>query len=112
MIPDALTSASTAVPWILLVLMFLVFAVLLLVIWSIKRHRDPHIRFECDAPIGELVPTLAGLTHGAAIEGNAVELFEEREFFEALFEDIQAAQRSIHFETFLWKEGKLGSRLS
>lgn len=107
---DSLATASTAVPLVLLALFFCAFVVLLLVVWSIKRHRDPHIRIECDAPIGELIPTLAGLTHGAAIDGNAVELFEERAFFDALFDDIRAATRTIHFETFLWKEGKLGRR--
>jgi cardiolipin synthase A/B len=107
---DTMTSAPTAVLGILLALMSLVVVLLLLVIWSIKRHRDPHLHFACDAPIGDLIPTLAGLTHATAIDGNEVELYEERAFFEALFEEIQLATRTLHFETFLWKQGKLGVR--
>ena len=33
-------------------------------------------------------------------------------FFEALLEDIAAARGTIHFETFLWKEGALGRRMA
>ena len=32
-------------------------------------------------------------------------------FFDAMFEDIRKAKVSVHFETFLWKEGILGKRL-
>ena len=31
-------------------------------IWSIRRHRDPDLDIECDSPIEDLIPTLAGLT--------------------------------------------------
>jgi cardiolipin synthase len=33
-----------------------------IVIWSIRRHRDPKLRVDCGSPIDELVPSLAGLT--------------------------------------------------
>jgi cardiolipin synthase len=81
-------------------------------IWSIKRHRDPELTLDCDRRIDELLPSLSGLTHASMIEGNAVELLENTTFFDALFEVIAAAQRSLHFETFLWKEGRLGARLA
>ena len=81
------------------------------VIWSIKRHRDPSLRIESDAPLAELLPSLSGLTHGAALKGNAVEILENGAFFEVMFEEIGRATRSVHFETFLWKDGMLGRRL-
>jgi cardiolipin synthase A/B len=81
------------------------------VIWSIKRHRDPRLRIESDAPLAELLPSLSGLTHGAALKGNAVEILENGAFFEVMFEEIGRATRSVHFETFLWKDGVLGRRL-
>ncbi len=87
-------------------------AFFILLIWSIKRHRDPKLKVDCNAPIGDLVPSLAGLTLGTLVEGNSVEVLENREFFEALMDEIRAARRSVHFETFLWKEGKLGARLA
>jgi phosphatidylserine/phosphatidylglycerophosphate/cardiolipin synthase-like enzyme len=81
------------------------------VIWSIKRHRDPRLRIECDAPFAELLPSLSALTHGVALEGNAVEILENGAFFEVMFEEIGRATRSVHFETYLWKDGRLGRRL-
>jgi hypothetical protein len=47
----------------------------------------------------------------ASYVGNTVELFENGAFFEVMFEEIKAATRTVHFETFLWKEGVLGRRL-
>ncbi|MGK6311283.1 phospholipase D-like domain-containing protein [Variovorax sp. DT-64] len=97
--------------WILLALATLVI-VLGLVIWSIRRHRDPRLVVECDASIADLLPSLSGLTQGTVYEGNSVELLENGAFFDAMFEEIGRAEASVHFETFLWKEGKLGERLA
>jgi cardiolipin synthase A/B len=55
------------------------------VIWSIKRHRAPRLHIESDAPLAELLPSLSGLTHGAALKGNAVEILENGAFFEVMF---------------------------
>jgi cardiolipin synthase len=83
-----------------------------IVIWSIKRHRDPKLHIECSSPIDELIPSLAGLTLGTAVPGNAVEVLENGAFFDVLLEQIRSAQKSVHLETFLWKEGVLGQRLA
>ena len=92
----------------------LVCVVLLLsiVIWSIRRHRDPKLRIESDSPIDQLIPSLAGLTLGTAVAGNSVEVLENGAFFDVLLERIRAARKSVHFETFLWKEGVLGQRVA
>jgi cardiolipin synthase len=84
----------------------------ILLIWSIKRHRDPKLATDCDMPIEDLLPSLAGLTLGSVVEGNSVDVLEDRAFFDALIAEIGAARRSVHFETFLWKEGELGTRLA
>ena len=94
------------------VLLFALIAVLVLVIWSIKRHRDPDLEIECASTIDTLVPSLAGLTLGAALDGNRVEIFENGTYFDVLLEAIRGATRSVHFETYLWKEGELGARVS
>jgi cardiolipin synthase A/B len=103
---------STAVPIIAIVGICALFGVLLLVIWSIKRHRDPDLKIECDSPIEKLMPSLAGLTLGVPIDGNAVEIFENGVYFDALLEGIARARHSVHFETFLWKKGVLGQRVA
>jgi cardiolipin synthase len=82
------------------------------VIWSIKRHRNPKLRIDCDESIEDLIPSLAGLTLGAAMEGNSVDVLENGAFFDVLIEEIGAARRSVHFETFLWKDGALGQRVA
>ena len=38
-----------------------------IVIWSIRRHRDPRLHIECDSPIDQLIPSLAGLTLGTSL---------------------------------------------
>jgi len=97
----------------LILLVFLVVLVLMgIVIWSIKRHRSPKLKVDCDASIDDLVPTLAGLTVSTAHHGNSVEVLINGKFWDVLIERIGAAEHTISFETFLWKEGKLGQRMA
>ena len=103
---------STAVPIIFLALLILAAVVQGLVIWSIKRHKDPDLHIECDAPIDKLTTSLAGLTLASAIDGNTVEILENGVYFDVLIEEIGRAKHSVHFETFLWKEGVLGHRVA
>ncbi|MDP3310625.1 MAG: phospholipase D-like domain-containing protein, partial [Polaromonas sp.] len=83
-----------------------------LVIWSIKRHRNPKLKIECGASIDTLMPSLAGLSLSSVTSGNSVELLENGAYFDVLIERIGAARQTVHFETFLWKEGRLGQRLA
>lgn len=83
-----------------------------LLLWSARRHRSPKLHLDCKAPIEEMVPSLAGLTLGTAVPGNSVELVENGRYWDVLIECIGKAQRTVHFETFLWKEGVLGMRVA
>ncbi|MDB5897899.1 MAG: phospholipase D-like protein [Ramlibacter sp.] len=96
--------------WFLLFLGLLI--VLVLVIWSIRRHRSPVLKVHSESGIAKLMPSLSGLTLGTAIEGNSVDVLENGAFFDQLVERISAAQYSVHFETFLWKPGALGQRVA
>jgi len=86
--------------------------VMALVIWSIRRHRDPQIKIAGDVGIESLMPTLAGLTLGTVVDGNAVEVLENGGCWGTMIERIGRAKRSVHYETFLWKEGELGRRMA
>jgi len=97
--------------WIL-GLLLAVIALLGLAIWSIKRHKDPHLSLETALTIDRLIPSLSGISLGMAIEGNAVEVAENGAFFDRLLEDIAGARHTVHFETFLWKDGVLGRRMA
>jgi cardiolipin synthase len=81
--------------------------VLILVIWSIRRHRDPDLQITCHDAIDKLMPSLSGLTLGTAVAGNKVEVYENGAFFDMLIARIRTARHSVHFETFLWKDGQL-----
>jgi cardiolipin synthase len=99
-------------PSLWLVLAFGLIVVLAIVIWSIRRHRDPHLHIECAHPIESLVPSLAGLTLGTPVPGNAVEVLENGGFYETMLQSVRSAESSVHFETFLWKDGTLGRRVA
>ncbi|HEX5044596.1 MAG TPA: phospholipase D-like domain-containing protein, partial [Candidatus Polarisedimenticolaceae bacterium] len=87
-----------------------VFAIL--IIWSIRRHKDPDLEIECDASIDTLMDSLAGLTLGTPVGGNRAEVLQNGAYFDVLLERIAAAKRTVHFETFLWKDGVLGRRMA
>ncbi|HVJ22963.1 MAG TPA: hypothetical protein VM756_03405, partial [Burkholderiales bacterium] len=76
-------------PTVVLVGILLTIVVVLgLVIWSIRRHRDPRLKIECDVGIDSLMPTLAGLTLGTVVDGNAVEVLENGKCWDAMIERI------------------------
>jgi cardiolipin synthase A/B len=83
-----------------------------LVIWSIRRHRDPDLKIESDVGVAELLPSLAGLSLGSVVEGNAVEILENGKHWDVMEERIGKAKKTLHYETFLWEEGKLGKRMA
>ena len=83
-----------------------------LVLWSVRTHRDPDLHIQCDVGIDTLMASLSGLTLGASLGGNSVEILENGKFWDVLEERIGMAKKSIHYETFLWKEGKLGKRMA
>lgn len=95
-------------PWLSLA----VVALLVVVIWSIRRHRSPKLQVQTDAGIADLVPSLSGLTLGTAVGGNSVEVLENGAFFDVLLQRIASARKSVHFETFLWKPGALSDRMA
>jgi cardiolipin synthase len=90
----------------------MIVAILALVIWSIRRHRDPNLKIECDAGVAELMPTLAGLSLGTVVDGNAVEVIENGKFWDVVIERVEKARKTVHYETFLWEKGKLGKRMA
>lgn len=86
--------------------------VLCVIIWSIKQHREPDLHVHSDAALRDQLGSLTGLTHSTVVDGNSVEIFENGAFFDTLLRDMRAAQRSLHFETYLWAEGELSRRVT
>jgi cardiolipin synthase A/B len=93
-------------------LLLAVVTIQVLVIWSIRRHRDPSLQIDCDAPIDKLMPSLSGVTLSTALPGNKVVVHENGAFFDVLIARIRAARESVHFETYLWEDGELARRIA
>ncbi|MBC5764163.1 phospholipase D-like domain-containing protein [Ramlibacter albus] len=81
-------------------------------IWSLRRQKAPKLQVECEAPICDVIPSLAGLTLSTPVPGNSVQVHENGAFFDVLIERIRAAKKSVNFETFLWKDGVLATRMA
>ena len=90
----------TAQTALLIIIGIVVFFVL--VIWSIRRHRDPVLRVECDASIDKLLPRSRAYPQYRD-GGNSVEVLENGAFFDVLIDEIAAAKRSVHLEHFFGK---------
>jgi cardiolipin synthase len=92
-----------------MILVVLVFGV---VLWSVKRRRRPSLDLETEDDINDLMPSIVGMTQGTLTSGNRIELVQNGEFFEWLFRDLEAARKTINFETFLTKRGELTHRIT
>lgn len=101
-----------AVPVWLLVLMILALCAFAIILWGVKRRKRPHMEIPGHTEMENLVYSIAGLTQGTVVEGNHVELFENGAFWDQVFRDLEAAKKTITFETFLSKEGELTRRLT
>lgn len=89
-----------------------VVCLLVAILWSIRRQRDITLRIRSSGRIEQMLPTLAGLTLSPVVAGNSVELLENGRYFDVLLDRIRAARRSVHLETFLWKDGDIGRRVA
>lgn len=104
-------ASSYSVPmWALLSIAAFIL-LLILALWSMRHRHEPHYEIDSDKPAIELMPSIVGLTHGHLVQGNAATLVQDGAYFDSLLDDIDAASASIHFETFLWKDGEIGRKL-
>lgn len=99
------------VPVWVIVLVAVAFIALIVILWSVKRRRRPHLGLE-PTDIEDLKPSMAGVTQGTIVGGNSIELLQNGAFWDRLFEDLEKAQKTINLETFLSKEGELTRRLT
>lgn len=87
--------------------------VLLVLLWSIQRERESHVRVPDLAGFKEALPSIANLTGSPILPGNRVEVLQNGdEFFPALFADIARARESIHLETYVWWQGEICEQLA
>ncbi len=104
-------SATIDVPIWFLVLLALAIVALVVIVWSLKRRRRPRL-MDTTMAADTREQSLAGLVHATLVDGNSIELVQNGNFFDRLFDDIEAADSSINIETFLAKEGEVTRRLT
>lgn len=109
------TRGTTYVRMPLVAFIGLVFALAALTIlfWSVKRDPDTRLRVKQPGQLRALLPSIAGLTHSALEQGNAVQVLQNGvQFWPALFRDIAAARESVHVEDFIWYDGALARQMA
>ena len=92
--------------WALAGLVLLI-AFLLVLIWSSRRTLIRQVKPVSLEGVDELLPILAALTGERLTEGNRVDVLQDGEFFDALEADIELAEHSIHYETYVWWRGDI-----
>lgn len=50
---------------------------------------------------------IAGLTGAVVYRGNKVEIYQDGALLRRMMEDIAQARHTVHFETYIWRKGKL-----
>jgi cardiolipin synthase A/B len=91
----------------------LAIAALTLLVWSVKRKPDARLHVKNAGQLETLMPSLVGLTQSTLDIGNSVQILQNGDgFFPPLLRDMAAARESIHFETFIWHDGKIARRMA
>jgi cardiolipin synthase A/B len=101
-----------ALPVWVLVLLILTIVSLIVILWSVKRRKRPHLGLEESTGNDVLMPSIAGITQSTIVDGNHIELIQNGALWDRLFEDMANAKQTINFETFLSKCGKLTERMT
>ena len=87
-------------------------AVAMLCFMLTHRRLTPYLHLPLDdlPSLSNGLQTLAGLTGGAVYEGNSAKVLQNGALFPAMEADIEAAQYTVHLETFVWTTGDVERR--
>ena len=94
------------------IVLLAIIAVLVFMIWRLAGHKECHYTGSPPNRIDQSLHPLAGSTYGHSSRGNSVRLISDETYFDEVREAIAGARHSVHFETFLWKDGEAGRRMS
>jgi cardiolipin synthase len=84
-----------------------------LLYWNTNRRRvKPKFELSGRGDSATMVESFIGVTEGAIDAGNRVEILQNGAYFDRLLEDIAAAKKSIHIETFIWWKGDICDRIA
>lgn len=80
-------------------------------LWSRTRRRTVHFEVP-ETELRTLMHSIAALTWGHVMEGNAVRIIQDSAFFDELIGEMERARHHVHLETFLWENGFVSDRVS
>jgi cardiolipin synthase len=89
-----------------------VIALLLLLLWSVLNHQSFELETEHRSSLEDELLSIVALTRGSLIEGNAIEIGQDGEFFDRLLPDLAAATETIHIESYVWWTGEICHRVA
>ena len=99
-------------PFVIFVGIVLALIFVAVLLWSTKHSTNPRFHVARPGDLKSMLPSIASLSDGTLEGGNDVELLQNGQFFERLIPDLEAARETIHFETYLWHKGDIGTRLA
>jgi cardiolipin synthase len=103
---------TVQLPFAAFIAFMLVLLAFVVILWSVKRRPDVGIRVGRVQDLQDLATSVAGATFSTLEGGNRFEVVRNGRYFDRLFADVAAAQKTVHFETFLWHEGEIGDRFA
>jgi cardiolipin synthase len=110
---DAKGRLLIEVPLWMAIVTLLFIAILFLWAWSKGRQVTPHVRVRGVDDFAEGLASIAGMTQADVLSGNSVQVLENGDgFFPPVLADIQAAQKTIHLETYVWWKGKITEKVA
>lgn len=90
-------------------------AAVLLLLYSIVSHRRRILALNVDPEslpdICHGLTQIAGLTGAVVFSGNKVQIFQDGTLLRQMMDDIADAKHTIHFETYIWRRGRLEVQL-
>ncbi len=105
-------SNSVEIPIWVLVALAVSFVAVAILFWSVKRRQDTRLNVGDPGELRAMMQSIVGLSHGSLEKGNDVRVIQNGAFFDALLTEIAGATKSVHFETFVWWQGEITTRVA
>jgi cardiolipin synthase A/B len=109
---DGLLHRRVEIPLTVIIVALLLIALLGVLLWSVLNHRSFHLQTEHRGALETDLFSIAPLTGGSLVEGNAAEIGHNGSFFDRLMSDIEGAEETVHLETYVWWKGEVCRELA
>lgn len=93
------------------IIIAVLFMAVALLSYSVISHRRNILALDVDPDslpdIAQGLSQIAGLTGGTVYRGNDAQVFQDGALLREMIKDIALARHTVHFETYIWRRGKL-----